>query len=121
MRKGGAFCDTYGLSIRNIVVEHLLENQGLDFAIGDVAKETKVSRPKAYDIIGELEKKGFVIKSRIIGKTQLYLLNKDNPRAKLMMKDFKECLRLVAEEHSDDPAHSAVQISRAGLASAKNI
>ncbi|MBN2459107.1 hypothetical protein JXB28_02390 [Candidatus Woesearchaeota archaeon] len=121
MRKGGAFCETYGKSIRNTVLEYLLENQALDFAVGDMAREVKISRPKAYEIIGELEKKGFVAKSRIIGKTQLYLLNKTNPRAKLLMKSFKECLRLVAEEHLDNHAHSAVQSSRAGLAYAKSI
>lgn len=121
MRKGGAFCDTYGKSIRNVILEYLLENQQLDFAIGDLAKEVEISRPKAYDIIGELEKKGFVIKSRIISKTQLYLLNKDNPRAKLLMKNFKECLRLVVEEHSESKAHISEQITRTGLASAKNI
>ncbi|MBW2990658.1 winged helix-turn-helix domain-containing protein [Candidatus Woesearchaeota archaeon] len=98
MRKGGVFCETYGLNIQNIVLEYLLENQGLDFAIGDLAKETKISRPKAYSVIKELEKKKYVNKSRVIGRTQLYKLDKNNKRVRLLIKDFKECLKLAYEE-----------------------
>ena len=98
MRKGGVFCETYGLNIQNIVLEYLLENQGLDFAVGDMAKETRISRPKAYSMIKELEKKKYVKKSRVIGKTQLYKLDKTNKRIRLIIKDFKECLKLAYEE-----------------------
>ena len=76
----------------------MLENQYLDFAVGDMAKELKISKPKAYEVIRKFEKKEYVEKSRIIGKTQLYKLNKENRRVKLFLKDFKECLKIVVEE-----------------------
>ncbi|MFH1053734.1 MAG: hypothetical protein V1740_04955, partial [Candidatus Woesearchaeota archaeon] len=41
-------------------------------------------------------------KSRIVGKTQLYILNKENSRVKLFLNDFKECLRIVVEENSEE-------------------
>jgi sugar-specific transcriptional regulator TrmB len=81
----------------------LLENQGLDFAVGDMAKEVGISRPKAYAVIKEFDRKEYIKKSRIIGKTQLYLLNKENKRVKLFLRDFRECLRLIAEEHTARP------------------
>ena len=118
MRKGGVFCETYGINARNLVLENLLENQELDFAVGDVAKQTKVSRPKAYEIIKELEKKGLVKKSRIIGKTQLYILNKADSRVKLFIKDFKECLRLAYGQKSRSTTSSIVS-TNAGMAYAK--
>jgi len=98
----GAFCETYGNSIPNRILEYLMENEDLDFAIGDMAKELQISKPKAYEIIGEFEKKGYLRKSKIVGKTQLYMLNKENSRVKLFLNDFKECLRLVVEENSEE-------------------
>lgn len=95
----GAFCEVYGNTIENRVLEVLLENQFLDFAIGDMAKELKISRPKAYEVIKKFMKKGYVKESRIIGKTQLYLLDRNDARVKLFLKDFKECLKLVVEEY----------------------
>ena len=96
----GAFCETYGATIENRVLEHLLENQDLDIAVGDMAKELEISRTKAYDVIKEFEEKEYVLKSRIIGKTQLYKLNKENVRIRIFLRNFDECLQLVIEEHS---------------------
>ena len=102
MNEIGAFCETYGNTIPNRILEYLMENEDLDFAVGDMAKELQISKPKAYEIIGNFEKKGYVKKSRIVGKTQLYILNKENSRVKLFLGDFKECLRIVAEEYSEE-------------------
>lgn len=102
MNETGAFCETYGGTIPNRILEYLMETEDLDFAVGDMAKELEISKPKAYEVISEFEKKGYVNKTRIVGKTQLYTLNKANLRVKLFLKDFKECLRIVAEEHSEE-------------------
>lgn len=117
----GAFCETYGNTIENRILEYLLENQDLDFAIGDMAKELKISRPKAYEVIKLFEKKKYVKKSRIVGKTQLYLLNKKNSRVKLFLKDFKECLRIVSEEHDENKTDHIASSSRICSVCAKNI
>ncbi len=103
MENIGAFCETYGNTINNRILECLLENQDLDFAIGDMAKELKISRPKAYEVINNFEEKDYVKKSRIVGKTQLYILNKENKRVKLFLKTFRGCLRIVLEEHGENP------------------
>ena len=102
MRKGekGAFCETYGATIENQVLEYLLENQDLDVAVGDMAKELDISRPKAYDVTENFENKEYLVKSRVVGKTQLYKLNKANIRVKIFLRNFDECLQLVIDEHS---------------------
>lgn len=102
MNEIGVFCETYGNTIHNHILEYMLENQEIDFAIGDMAKEVGISKPKAYELIKYFEAKGYLDRSRLVGKTQLYKLNKENKRVKLFLKDFKECLRLVAEEYSED-------------------
>ncbi|MFH1649079.1 MAG: helix-turn-helix domain-containing protein [Candidatus Woesearchaeota archaeon] len=96
----GAFCETYGDTISNRVLEYLLENQGLDVAIGDIARELGISRPKTYEVIAYFEEKGYVLRTRVVGRTQLFALNKTNSRVILFTKDFKECLRIVALENS---------------------
>jgi len=101
MKDIGVFCEVYGNTTHNRVLEYLLENQDLDFAIGDTAKEVGISKPKAYDIMSEFGKKEYVKKSRIVGKTQLYVLNKENKIVKLFMKNFKECLNLIINEASN--------------------
>lgn len=91
----GAFCEIYGDTIKNKVIEYILENQDIDFAISDMAREIGISKPKAYEVINEYEKKDYVKKSRIIGKTQLYKINRTNRIMKFFMKNFLECLKLV--------------------------
>lgn len=95
----GAFCEVYGKSLRNLMLEFMLENKGLDFSVGDIAEELSISRPKAYQIIKEIEKEGIAKKSRIVSGTQLYILNDKSRRAVLLIKGFKECLKVVAGEN----------------------
>ena len=97
----GAFCETYGNTILNRVWQFLMETQEMDFAISDVAEDVCISRPKAYQVMEEFENKNYVKKSRVVGKTQLYRLNKENPIVKIFIRNFKECLMMVAEEYDD--------------------
>jgi DNA-binding transcriptional regulator GbsR (MarR family) len=97
----GVFAETYGNTIRNKILEYIMEMNDLDFAVGDLSKELEISKPKCYEIISEFESNEYIKKSRIIGKTQLYTLNKDNSRVKLFINSFKECLKLVAKEQKE--------------------
>ena len=87
--------------MHNNVLEYMLENQDIDFAVGDMAKDLRISRPKAYEVMKYFSMKKYAVKSRIVGKTQLYKLDKKNSRVKLFLKDFKQCLRLVVEERRE--------------------
>jgi sugar-specific transcriptional regulator TrmB len=97
----GAFCEVYGKSLRNRFLEYLLEMRDLDFAVTDVAEDIGISKPKAYDILKNLEKENIVKKTRVVGGTQLYSLNKEDKKVKLLMKNFKECLDMVVEEYEE--------------------
>lgn len=115
MNEIGAFCETYGNTIHNRILEYTLENLDLDFAIGDMAKELDISRPKAYEEIKKFEEKDYIKKTRVVGKTQLYILNKNNNRVKLFLKDFKECLRLVVEDETREDLGRTVTIAQVGV------
>lgn len=99
MNKYGKFCEVYGKTLRNKLLEYILEMGRLDFAVGGLAEEINISRPKAYQLITELEDEGIIKKTRIVGKTQLYSLNHENVKVKLLKKSFDECLRLVVDEN----------------------
>ncbi|MFH1181984.1 MAG: hypothetical protein V1702_03425 [Candidatus Woesearchaeota archaeon] len=114
MRKTGRFCEIYGKTLRNRVIEYLMENQDIDFAIGDMSKEINISRPKAYQIMGEFEKKGYVKRTRIVGKTQLFALNHDNKVAKIFLRNFEEIINSILDEYSQ-PDNKIKQTSNAKL------
>ena len=91
----GEFCRVYGATLRNRVIEYMLERGRLDFAVGDLAQEVNLSRPRAYQLIKELSNEGIIKKTRLVGRTQLYTLDYSNSVVKLLKKSFNDCLRLV--------------------------
>ena len=96
----GQYCEIYGKTLRNRVLEFFLEAYFADIAVSEITDLSNISKPKAYQIIDEFIKKGFVIKSRVIGKTQMYKLNTENPIVKIYIRNFKECLNMVFEQYS---------------------
>ncbi|MBN2142131.1 hypothetical protein JW711_02255 [Candidatus Woesearchaeota archaeon] len=101
MRQYDAFCEVFGYTAKNKVVAEVITMGGLDFSVGEMAEEARVSKPKTYEIIARLEKKGIVKKTRVIGKTQLYKFNKENPISKVLYKSLMACLDMVADEFSE--------------------
>ncbi len=94
----GIFCELYGETVHNQILEYVLENMDIDFAVCDMVKEIGVSKPRAYQIIDNLLSSKIVKKSRIIGGTQLYKLNKNNSKSKILIKHFKDCLKIILVE-----------------------
>jgi len=119
MKEIGAFCETYGNTIHNRVLQFMLEIQHLDFAIRDMAKYISISKPKAHEIMKEFEKKGYAKKTRLVGKPQLYTINKNNKRVRIFMRNFRECLKRVIEEYAEKDTPSSSP--KVGVASARNV
>jgi hypothetical protein len=99
LKEPGVFCEIYGVSIRNRILEFILVKNDSDFAVSDIPEFLGISKPKAYEVIYDFEEKGYIIKTRLIGKTQLYKLNTENPVSKIFIRNFKECLMMVLEEY----------------------
>ena len=93
------FREAYGNTMQNRILEYLLERRELDFAVCDMARTLNISKPKAYEIVKKFEKKNFVKKSRIIGKTQLYILDRENKWVKIHVRNFDEALNIAMEEY----------------------
>lgn len=103
MNEPGMFCEVYGDTIRNRILENLLVSDFVGIAVGDLARESKISKPKAYQEIYALENQGIVKKHRIIGKTQIYIINEENALVKVLKKSVKLCIQLVLDEQREKP------------------
>jgi len=97
----GAFCEQYGNSMRNRILENFLENSGIDIGVPQLADELKISRPKAYEEVKKLIDEGFVLSGRKFRGTQLYDLNAKNPKVTLLKKNFRQCLNTILNSYTN--------------------
>ena len=89
----GEFCKVIGISPKNRILEFLLASRGIDYGIGDIARETKVNRITAYLTINKLIKQNILTKTRIVGRTQLYMLNSKNSHTQKLIAVFNTIVR----------------------------
>lgn len=97
----GEFCNTFGTTGRNRVIEFFLEGRELDFGLGDVAERTGLIRATAYNVADELLKEGILVLSRKVGRTQLYKLNLAEPKVKVFIEAFNMMLQRIAEQEGE--------------------
>jgi len=88
----GVFCEIYGTTPRNRILEFFLEGRELDFGIGDVAAETGMNRATCYNTMEDLLQEGLIVPTRKIGKTQLYKLNTRKVEVKVLVQAFNLAL-----------------------------
>lgn len=91
----GVFCEIYGTTPRNRILEFFLEGRELDFGIGDVAAEIEMNRATCYNTMKELLEEGLIIPTRKIGKTQLYKINIVKAEVKILVQAFNLALGLM--------------------------
>ncbi|MBU0532423.1 hypothetical protein KKB44_02925 [Candidatus Micrarchaeota archaeon] len=72
------------------VIDFLIENSIFDYTKTEIAENSRISRASLYNIWSTLERYELVTKTRKIGNTVLYKLNKENPVVqKLIELDLK--------------------------------
>jgi len=89
----GIFCEVFGINPRNHIIEFFLEMRNTDYGIGDVARLLKMNKATTYNIARVLIKQKILLPKRTIGKTQTYVLNKEDIRVKTLMKTFDNLLK----------------------------
>lgn len=98
-KQWGEFCEVFGITPRNRILEFFLEMRELDFSIGDLAKETGLNRATTYNAMEELIKEGYVILSRKVSGGQLYKLNKEKKEVKILIESFNLILGKIVKEY----------------------
>ena len=89
----GIFCEAFGETPRNQLIEFFLEMRSTDFGIADIAKEMKMNKATAYNAAKEIIQRKIIIPCRIIGKTQTYKLNMQNILVKGLIKAHNELVK----------------------------
>ena len=97
----GEFCEIFGITPRNVIIEFFLEMRGLDLSIGDVAKETGLNRATTYNTIEELTNTGYLIPTRKVSGSQLYILNTNKEEVKVLINTFNMILQSIAEKYKE--------------------
>jgi biotin operon repressor len=92
------FVETFGDSPYVRVLDFFLTFKDFDYSKSQVAQETGVSRVTIEKIWGALARKGFIAKTRVIGRAELYKLNTANPGVRSLLElDFK-----LSQAHAEE-------------------
>lgn len=82
MKKRSVFVDYFGESPTIKVIDFFIENDLYDYSKTDIHKHTGIARTTLQNIIDELIKKKIIVKTRSVGRANMYMLNKKNPTVK---------------------------------------
>ncbi len=80
-----SFVDVFGDSPTIRVLDFFLTFSDFDYSKTQVAKEAGVSRITLEPIWNKLIKEKFLLKTRIVGRAEMYRLNKQNQKVKVLI------------------------------------
>ena len=80
------------------VLHLLVGGRDLDYTLKDIAECAEVSWPTVQKIIPEFAKMGIILKTKKIGRIQLYRLNKTNLLAQKIIEFEKALLNIIVDE-----------------------
>lgn len=91
--KKGLLEELFGGSVQVKILETLLIGENLDISITTLAEEASTSNSRAYEVVEELKKKGYLVPSRKVGNKQLYKLNYRNKIVKTLDRLYKNIIQ----------------------------
>ena len=91
------------------VIGFLIENDIFDYSKTEIAELSDVSFNTLKTFWSKLENSGFVKKTRRIGKSQLYKLNKDNDFVMMLIKMDKRII-LKSVELEEPEIHEGIPV-----------
>jgi len=79
------------------VLDFLIENRIFDYSKTEIARESGIGWSTLHGIWKEIEKNKIVVKTRAIGRAEMYRLNTESP----IVKKFIELDRTFSRNYSD--------------------
>ena len=86
-----------GVSPKAKILEHLLVGSEFDYTIADIHESTQVSRVTIQKVLEELVTDKLVEKTRKLGTSQLYRINKND----IVVKKLLELLKGVVKKQEE--------------------
>ena len=97
LKENSVFVEVFGNNPVIKVLDFLMSFAEFDYPLTEIAKNSGVSYSTLQTFWDKLVRNGIVIKTRRVGKSDLYKLNTDNPAVKDLIKiDWK--LTMYAEK-----------------------
>ena len=81
-----AFLEYFGDTPKLRFLNFLIGNHFFDFNMTDMAKEASISYNSLMSFFQEFLDKGIIVKTRRVGKSDMYKLNIDNPISKNFLR-----------------------------------
>jgi len=81
-----AFLEYFGDTPKLRFLNFLIGNHFFDFNMTDMAREANISYNSLLTFFDEFLDKGIIVKTRRVGKSNMYKLNLDNPIAKKFLQ-----------------------------------
>jgi len=98
MKNQSVFVEVFGNNPIIKVLDFLITFQLFDYPLTEIAKNSEVSYSTLQTFWDRLEKNNIVIKTRRVGKSDLYKLNTKNPAVKQLIKLDWNLTKGVEEE-----------------------
>ena len=86
MEKESVFIQVFGNSPIMKVLDFLMDFQAFDYPLTEIAKNSGVSYSTLQTFFEKLVENKIVIKTRRVGKSDLYKLNTENPAVQQLIK-----------------------------------
>ncbi len=86
MENESTFIEIFGNNPVMKVIDFLISFQMFDYSLTEIAKNSEVSYSTLQTFWEKLERNNIVIKTRRIGKSNLYKLNTNNPAVQQLIK-----------------------------------
>ena len=86
MKKESLFIEIFGSNPVMKVLDFLITFQLFDYPLTEIAKNSRVGYSTLQSFWSNLEKNNIVLKTRRVGKSDLYKLNTNNPAVKQLLK-----------------------------------
>ncbi|MBI2579241.1 MAG: hypothetical protein HYW26_06015 [Candidatus Aenigmarchaeota archaeon] len=97
--KNSVFVETFGETPAVKVLDFFLTFDSFDYSKSQVSEETGVSRITLDKIWKELVSQKTIVKTRTIGRADMYRLNNENPKVKVLQElSFKLASAFAEEE-----------------------
>ena len=86
MKNETIFVEVFGNNPVMKVLDFLITFQAFDYPLTEIAKKSGVGYSTLQTFWDKLERNGIVVKTRRVGKSDLYKLNVNNPAVKQLIK-----------------------------------
>jgi len=99
--KNSIFVETFGETPVIRVLDFFLTFDSFDYSKSQVAEETGVSRITLEKLWKEMIDKKIIVKTRTVGRAEMYKLNKENPKVKVLIELSFKLASAFAEEETE--------------------